>query len=140
MLGLPNLNTLMVGGAALGALLIATTGTATFYEKVVLPNREHAVEERVIRERDLMCLTVTQEAARIATDAARRHQAAAVDQAISNYQKSVLDRELKRVAALERMEQEITDYERQIATDGGACPLDDRGFEFLRNGSQANPN
>ena len=135
MFGLPNLNSLMIGGAALGALLISSTGTASFYEKIIIPGREYALEERVSRERDLICLNTTQEAARYATEAARRQQSQAVDAALNGYRKSILDRELRRVANLERMEQEIADYERQISDEGGACLLDERSLGFLRDGA-----
>lgn len=131
MFGFPKLNTLLVLGAAIGGLLIASTGTATFYEKLIVPAREAKAAETATEIANYACLVTTQAAARTAIKVAEARNAKAVDDALNAYRSSILETQLQEFARREALEKEIANYEQIIGVEGGSCPLDKRGIGFL---------
>jgi hypothetical protein len=134
MLGL-NLNGLMIAGVA--AFLAGAATSAMFYEKAIVPGREHAVEVRVTRDvEERMALAVKAAAAEaIAGELARRQ--AAINAALTAYQNAVADDQAEADARLKELEEENRRYADQLAANGRSCPLDDDGLRFL--GGVQNP-
>lgn len=130
-----NLNGLMIAGVA--AFLAGGATTAMFYEKAIVPGREHAVEVRVTRDvEERIALAVKAAAAEaVAGELARRQ--AAINAALTAYQNAVADDQAEAEARLKELEEENRRYADQLAADGRSCPLDDDGLRFL--GGVQNP-
>jgi len=132
-----NLNGLMIAGAA--AFLAGSAASAMFYEKAIVPGREHAVEVRVTRDvEERIALAVKAAAAEaIAGELARRQ--AAINAALSAYQNAVADDQAEAEARLKELEEENRRYADQLAANGRSCPLDDDSLRFLGGVQDARP-
>lgn len=124
-----NLNMFAVAGVA--GFIVASVATATFYEKIVVPGREHAVEIRVTKDVEERIAAAARAAAAeaVAGELARRQ--AAIDAALAAYQESVAADQAEADAKLKELEEENRRYADQLAANGKSCPLDDDGIRFL---------
>jgi len=124
-----NLNGLMIAGVA--AFLAGSAASAMFYEKAIVPGREHAVEVRVTRdvEAKIAAAARAARAEAVAGELARRK--AAIDAALTAYQVAVADDQAEAEARLKELEEENRRYADQLVANGKSCPLDDDGLSFL---------
>ena len=137
MLGLTSLKSWLVVGAALAGLALGTAGTAKFYEWQIVPGRERNAAAHATNIAELRCLAITQAAEKAAAAAALERRRRAVDDALDAHRAAALEQQLKDYAKREKLEQEIADYETQIAELGRQCNLDQFDFDFLRSASRS---
>jgi DNA primase len=133
MFGLPNLSPWIAGGALAVGLLIGGAGTSTWYEKIIVPGRENVAAVHATQTANATCEINAAIAANEARAVAQANQAQAIEFAFEQHRKAAIEAAQEHLVQTERLEQEIADYEKKIAAEGGACPLDERALEFLRS-------
>ena len=110
-------------GGILGAAL-SVAGVVTVYEKLIVPGREAAVEERVTRDVAERIAAASELAAAKAIDGERIRRQAAIDAAMAGFEISVSEREERREAELAELARENADYARALREAGKSCPYD----------------
>lgn len=108
----------------------AVSGAAFWAWNTFIENPRIVAVERATAE--LQCQVRTAAAAKAAEDAERARQDAASEAAIKAFLEAADERQRAQDELQQKMEQEIADYEQQLATDGRACLLDDADLGFLR--------
>jgi biopolymer transport protein ExbB/TolQ len=117
----------MVIGLGGGSIL---SGAAFWAWNTFVENPQIVAVERATAE--LQCQVRTLEAAKAAEAAERARQDAASEAAIKAYLEAADERQRAQDELQQKMEQEIADYEQQLASNGRACLLDDADLGFLR--------
>lgn len=129
MFGFLKINPWLLAGAVAVGLGFGAVGGAQTYKLLVVPTLIKSATEIA----NAQCLAVTSEAARIAGNAERNRRAAALDEVQQNYRRTLAGIVVTRAVNQQRLQQEITDYERELAENGRSCPLDRRDIEWLLN-------
>lgn len=132
MFGLSLKSMAITGGVGFVAgVIVATAGTASFYEKAIVPGREAAVEERVTRDVGERIAAATTAAAAQAVAGELRRRSDAINRAIAAHQAATETDAAEAAARLEQLETENKRYANQLAALGKSCPLGDDDVLFL---------
>jgi hypothetical protein len=121
----------MLLGLGGGSLLIGGLGVAY---NIFIDNPHVVAITKATAEAE--CRIRVLEAADAAEKAERERQQAASEAAITAYLKAAEERQRAQEALQDQLEQEIADYEAQLAADGRQCLTDDADVVWLR-GSNA---
>lgn len=113
---------------------IASAAIVTGYEKLIVPEREARVEERVEADVAERIAAASELAAAQARAAERARQKAAADAALAAYEESVQAREAEAQARLADLERENREYAETLRQLGKSCPLDQGISDFITGG------
>ncbi len=94
-------------------------------------DRPAIIREATIRADDA-CTIRTMEAANRAESVERERQRAAGAKALTDFAQRNIAENLEREAQISQLEQEIADYETQLAETGRSCLLDSGAVDWLR--------